>query len=330
MMKEPVIIVWGVLAIITGFWLKWCLKRYGRQPDSTTPIHLFVFALLCSIAAVTIQLTMKASIHTVWVSRLVLLVIGSLHVWSLYRQSLAKRDPYSYEKDSYITEIAFTSSLAFVCSICFVLSPRLLSLLKIAKTPSDLTLWDAPLVFLLPLLVYKLFDLAGQVPFRYVENTWFYPLETVNVEKWPWRDLVRVNFRVTNSLLDEYLMFGRKADPWIEIPKEATLGNIFRLTMQERRKKQGLSTIQDLGTEYGGEPKFWWLFKVKFIWWRPSTWTREPRFLNPDLSITANKILNDDVIVAKRLPASKEQLPINRPWDGRMDYDPDKTVILNR
>ena len=329
-MKEPVIIVWGVLTIISAFWLKWCMKRYGRQFDATTPWHLLAFALLSSIAAVVFQLTMKESLHLVWASRLTLLVIGTLQVWSLYRQSLVKRDKYNYEKDSLATETAFTLSLGLLCSICYALSPRLLAIFKVPKGIPDLSIWDAPLLFLLPLLVYKLFDFASQIPFRYVENTWFYPLETVHVENWPWRDLVRVNFRLTNSLLEEYRLFGRKADPWIEIPREASLGNIFRLTMQERRKKQGLTTIQDLGTEYGGEPQFWWLFKIKFILWRPSTWRRKPRYLNPDLSIAANKIQNDDVILAKRVPADKNMLPINRPWTGKADFDSEKTIILNR
>ena len=69
-MKEPVIIVWGVLTIAAGFWLKWCMKRYGRQFDGSTPIHILVFALFSSIVGVALQLTMKESIHSVWVVRL--------------------------------------------------------------------------------------------------------------------------------------------------------------------------------------------------------------------------------------------------------------------
>ena len=228
------------------------------------------------------------------------------------------------------TEAAFTVLLALLTSICFVSFPRLLGFIEVAEHHDHLPTWDAPTVFILPFLVFKFGDFAGQVPFRVVENIWFFPLETVSVADWPWRQLVRVNFQVAGSLLEEYRWFGKNTYPWIEVPQEQSLGRIFRLTMQERRKKQGLSTIQDLGNEYAGAPKFWWLFSIKFVWWHPATWSRQPRFLNPDLSIAANKVRPGDIILARRVPADPAMSPSNRPWLSQPNFDSEKTTIIKR
>ena len=329
-MKEPIVIIWSTLVILVGIWLRWSLKRQQRSFDRETPIHIFVLVLLSSLAGITFQMTMKDSLHIVWASRLAFFCIGILHVWSLYHRKWMKRDKFNYVKDSFQPELAFTIALALGCSIAFVLSPRLMGLLRIGGIKPDFTLWDAPLVFLLPFLLFKLGDIASQIPYRFVEKNWFYPQELVNADKIPWRDLIRVNFIVANSLMEEYRLFGRRAHPWIEVPRELTLDKVFCLMVQERRKKQGLAIIQDLGSEYGGEPQFWWLFRLKFVWWKPSTWRRKPRYLNPDLSIGANNIRGGDIIIAWRVPADKEMMPANRPWTGRVDFDPEKTTVINR
>lgn len=333
-MREPLVIVWAILIVLSGIWFRWCMRRYQRSFDSSMSIHIIVFILLSSIAGLTFQLTMRDSLHIVWASRLCLLVLGAFHVWNLFRREWVKRDKYVFLKDSMWPELSATVTLSLACAMAFVLSPRLLSLpflsFRIPRVPPDYTLWDAPLVFLLPFLAFKMGDFASQIPFRFVEKIWFYPQELFNPEKLPWRGLIRVNFVVANTLRDEYRIIGRRSHPWIEIPVEAQLEKTFRLMVQERRKKQGLTIIQDLGTEYGGEPQFWWLFRVKIVPWKPSTWFRKPRYLNPDLSVAENKVRGGDIIVATRVPADKEMLPANRPWEGGDKFDPDKTTIIAR
>lgn len=329
-MEEQMIFIWGIMIVFSAIGFKWCLKHYSRKADAGLSFHLLGFALLSSMAATVINLTLGKSLHTIWVGRLVLLLVGVLHATLLYRRAFAKRDFTRYETDSLVPEMVFSILVAHLCSLSYQLSPRLLDFFNIATVYPDSAYWDAPLVLLLPFLVVKLFDLTGQVPFRIVENMWFYPIESIDARDWPRRDLINVNFSIASSLREEYRIFGRKVNQWIEVPREATLGNIFRLLQQERRKEQGRTTIQDIGTEYDGEPQFWWLFKKKFVWWKPSTWGVGIRYLNPDLSISANKITNEDIITAFRIPASKDQIPSGKPWINESGNDSDKTSILYR
>jgi hypothetical protein len=329
-MKDPVIIVWAILAFITIFWSRWCLKRYARSLDSVAPIHILAFALGSSALGCLMPILVKTELWSLWINRLVLLILGILQIWSLYRQTWIVRNKFDKTKDSLVVELSFTMVLAFLCSVCYVLSPRALGFFKLGKAMPDTGLWDAPLYFLLPFLVFKLADWASQIPFRTVEAPWFSPLETVNPEHWPWRDLTRVDFQIAESLLEEYTLFGRKSVPWIEVPRESPLGKVFNLTMDERRKKQGVRTIQDIGNEYDGAPKFWWIFSIKFIWWRPSTWFRRPRYLNPNFTIAKNQILNGDIVKARRISAENATMPANQPWSGATDFDPDKTIFIQR
>jgi hypothetical protein len=131
------------------------------------------------------------------------------------------------------------------------------------------------------------------------------------------------------SLQHEYDIFSEEAKPWIEAPKEISLGAIFQLCLQERRGNKNLTTVQDLGDEYDGDPLFFWMFLRKFIWYKPKTWKRDVRILNPLLSIKANKIEVDDIIVARRIPGHGIQFNFVED-EPDVDEDSNKTVIIRR
>lgn len=179
-MKDPVVIVWGILTIVAVFWLRWCLKRYGRALDPVAQIHILAFALTCSALGCLLPLLVQDELDALWINRLVLLTLGILQVWSLYRQSWVKRDKYESANDSLIPELSFTLVVGLLCAVCFVLSPRALGFFKLGKSVPDTGLWDAPLFFLLPFIVFKLADWASQIPYRTVEAPWFSPLEPIN------------------------------------------------------------------------------------------------------------------------------------------------------
>ena len=177
--------------------------------------------------------------------------------------------------------------------------------------------------------MFKLGDLSSQIPFKMVENPWLFPLEKINPQDLPWRNLMQVNFQVKQSLLDEYNLFSWAVGTWVEAPREVTLGQVFHLCIQERRPRKDLKTIQDMGDEYDGQPQFCWIFWIKLKWYDPSTWFRKPRYLNPDLSIEHNKIRSSDVVIARRIPGSgKKQSSID--YKGMIGDDPEKTIIIQR
>lgn len=327
-MREPTLIIWALLAFITGLLFMWSVRHSKRQLGKYVAIHKLALILASFGAGFLAFFFLKDSPHQYWASRLSLLFLGLLHTWAMYSQSWVKRDKYDYEKDSFLPEFLFTLLQALIASACFTISPQLFG---VVERPVDvsLPLWDAPLAFMAPFLVLKIGDYASQIPFRAVENPWVYPIEPVNPENWPMRNLMQVNFQVRRSLVEEYHLFRRAAFPWIEAPKEIPLGDIFRLVMQERRRRPDLLTIQDMGDEYGGDPKFWWLFSIKKKWWDPGTWYRSPRYLNPDQSVTANKVQKNDIIIARRIPGDGSKFSYSK-YQGGQSADPDRTRLIHR
>ena len=246
----------------------------------------------------------------------------------MYKRPWTLRHEFKYEEDAFLVEFLFVLSGGLICGLAFVTSPQAFEVVPYSVDLSS-DYWDIPLVYLLPFLIFKMSDYSSQIPYRLVENPWVFPLEAENPETWPWRDLMQVNFEIKRSLLDEYNIFSWSARPWIESPKEVSLGKIFRLAMQERRQRKDLSSIQDMGDEYDGTPRFCWIFSFKRIWYNPATWFRQPRFVNPDLSLKQNKIRKGDIIVARRIPGDGTK-PSGINYENMLHEDDDKTVIVKR
>jgi len=328
-MSEFVILIWGILTMILGFLLVFLMKKQKRKLEKYWMIYKLVLIVLSFLVSAVAYYFLVDSPHVIWVVRLGILLLGTLNVWILYRRPWPVRNAFKFEEDAFWPEFVFVLLGGLLVSIAFATTPQTLGIIDYSVNVSE-TFWDGPIVFLLPFLVFKMSDISSQVPFKIVENPWVFPLERINASEWPMRELMQVNFEVKRSLLDEYNLFSWWAKPWIEAPKEVNLGQAFQLAMQERRRKSELVSIQDLGDEYDGPPRFVWIFSFKKVWYNPMTWFRNPRYINPDLSIKQNDIQKGDVIVARRVPGDGST-PVNRDYGQYTSGDDnDKTVLIKR
>jgi hypothetical protein len=134
---------------------------------------------------------------------------------------------------------------------------------------------------------------------------------------------LRTEYRLLQKPLN-YLM-----NPWILAPKSQQMGDIFRVLVQERRKRRDLALIQDIGTEYRGQAPFWLLFSIKRIWYRPSTWSRKVRYVNPNLSVEENEIQQGDVIRVERLPHFAKTVRYQPPSKSSQKDSNEDTQMIN-
>lgn len=330
-LDKIIVIIWMVLAFVSGFLFRWALKWKKRKLTKWAIYKKLGTFVLCFLAGLLVYYFLDGDINLVWVSRLVLLGIGAFHLFLTYLQSWSVRDHFVYANDSFAVEFLYTAVLAFAGASIFAFAPRILG--DDSASGWVVLIWDAPVLILLPFFILKLSDFSSQVPFRIIKNTWVFPIEPLVLENMQQAQETPVTFQVAGSLKNEYRWFARQYKPFIvyDFPIEkVSLGYLFRLVIQERRKKPNLPRILDMGDEYGGSPQFWWLFSIKRIWWNPLTWFRNPRYLNPDLSLLENQVKKYDVILARRIPAAGTMGEGARYDTQITELDPEKTVLIHK
>lgn len=325
-MYELTFICWSILAFVSGIVFLFTARYRKRKLKKYAGFQKIGLMVLSALLGWLTFYFVGQSPHIGWVVRLVVLALGGLSLWVTYLQTWPKRDQQDYQEDSFLVEYLYFQFSAFLACTFLFLAPILTTVIAVEELSKINNYWALPVVFLLPFLIRKVFDFAIQRPFRYVEVQWDYPLEALNVEKIPWENFMQVNFRLKGSLEDEYRLFSPSAKPWIEAPKEMTLADAFRMTIQERSKRTELTSIQDLGNTYTGAERFWWLFSLRIVWWNPLTWFRKPRYLNPKQSLNRIQLKKGDTIVARRIPYGAAYAIEN----FTSEEDHDKTVIIRR
>jgi hypothetical protein len=301
-MKEMLTILYLAGGLIFTAVFLWGIYSHLRKLGWLTLIHVLTMLLLSTAAGCFLVATLQNSIHFSWISRLILLGIGFILAWGVYQLAWSHRHPFDYYRDSFEVEFCFVGGMAAFMGLLFLKIPTFWCANPTPHWENDF--WDVGFILFVPFLLYKTWDAFTQIPYPDVENPWTFPNRPINTEHWKWRELGQINFQIAKNLEAEYNLFEKPVLPWIEVPKEQSIGDIFTLMIQERRKSPSLATIQDLGNEYGGEPMYWLLFSIKKIWWKPATWNRPNRYLFPDLSVVQNEVQANDIIVVQRVPFS--------------------------
>ncbi|MEM9836463.1 MAG: TssN family type VI secretion system protein [Bacteroidota bacterium] len=327
-MKETVFIIWSVLLIVITIGFLFLSKYQKRKPGKYVGLQKLGLMILSFGCSWLLFYSLAGSPHLFWSARLTVILLAVLDLWVTYRFfKWTQKDLTTYTKDSFALEFIFFISHALIIGVFFVLAPQVTGLVDAPAINVSGLLWDIPFLALLPFLIMKMTDMVGHRPFRLVEHRWSYPLEHLDVNKLPDRNIIKVNFRMHKSLANEYTIFNRPVVIWYNPSKEITLEQTFRAMMQDRKKLEGVIKISDIGgREYNGKAPFWWLFSIKRSWYNPMSWFRKPRYLNPDYTLIENKVRNNDIIVARRIPHG--DILDARPQAA--DYDENKTIIINR
>jgi MFS family permease len=273
----------------------------GGKLDKKTGRYAAILAAIGAVAGVIGWLLLQhAEIPLFYVFLLCLLlflVVGGFHTVTLYDLFWATRDPDSWKKDSLAKETGFTVALAAVMVLVFVLVFGYLT----QNWQVAASMWALLLAFPLPFIFLKSFDLLLQVPRPEFDKKWFYEIFPFDETQWKRENLVSVGFEVADSVANENKWFGTKARFSIVIPRDQELRLIYRLALREYHQRNPSVPVQELGYEHT-PPTFWWLFKIPFVLWKPSTWRRLPRYLDPYETIANNHLRNGDFIAVKRMP----------------------------
>jgi hypothetical protein len=274
--------------------------RSNGKPDKQTWRYIAIMAVVALVnGAMMWGLYAKADLPILYVFLLALsigLLAGYFHIEGISGLKWAERDTYNSARDSFLKEAGFTYGLSALVAL---LSLTLFGFLT-SKWDVAASMWGLILAFALPFTIVKAYDFLMQIPDKEFDKKWFYEIFPFDETSWKRENMISVGFVVADSIRNEKRWFRTKARFSIVIPRDQELRLIYRLALREYHKKEPSVPVQELGYEEDAQP-FWWLFSVKFVWWKPSTWLRQPRYLDPTETIANNNLQNGDFIAAKRM-----------------------------
>lgn len=322
-------LAWAIVAVAAGLGLNFLLKKEGRTKDKMLKYHVLGVLVLSYGLSVLWFYLFKDAGHLAVTSRLIQLGLGAANAWVLWKRPWSKRHTWDSEEDSVWPEALFALLAGLVMAVAFVTAPQSVGLVSYSRDLSAI-FWDAPVVFLLPFWAVKVLDLAGQIPFPHTPHPLIFSIEEITTDDWQWVHLQQCTFDLYPSLDKEGRPFARRSQPWVEVPADRTLEEVFKLMVQERRKRNDLSTLQDFGDEYDGKPEFCWIFWLQAPWYYVPAWFQKRRYVDPSSTIQQINKATRDRIRAMRLPTytptfeQPKHTPVSTP------ADPNATVIIKR
>lgn len=270
------------------------------QNDWRTRLYLLFMILVGALAGLWFEYGSSAqgnALHIIyWALQGIFFIMGILHLWWMYQKLFwSKRDSFQAENDSFWPELVYT------LTVLFLMTAALFSVCYFSDFEKVFNYWAISISFVLPFFFLKSYDFLNQIPQRDFSQRWMFTDDRIGEENWDWVNEIWVQFEVRENLVSERLSKGRTASFRIYAPRRVPLREVFRLAVREYNRKGPEVSVQDLGFERENKDRFWWLFSIKFLWYRPNTWFRRVRYLDPYSSPVKNEIRHTDIVKARRM-----------------------------
>ncbi len=185
--------------------------------------------------------------------------------------------------------------------VCFVLANAFLGMLLFTLvyyyfSPGELAPWFALAVvpFVLPEFLAASFSAYRSIP-EEIHKVWYFPIHADEV------DYDNINTDVIYMLELEYaksINDSRLINTKLRAPVEMKFGDWFRSFIENYNYKYESDPIQYLNYD---QTPLGWMFYIK-----PSALSRT-RYIDPEQTITENKISEKDIIIAKRVGMVEEE-----------------------
>jgi hypothetical protein len=286
--KTLILLIVSAVVSLVLFIVLWQMKIGEIKRD--TLLHCLLGFLLLALPGFFGLAVSKAPQLAYLTCLLIFLLLGILHTWRMYSLYWARRVSGDPSRDSFFSEFVFTLFMTALGIIGFTIH------LWIWASEFALAFSTALIFFPLPFLFLKAYDFAIQIqaPDYEKKAVWedFSPSLGKDTE-------INVRFNVHAQLVDEKKFFSKMTGVYVEAAYEDILGNVFRYGIEEINREE--PDIQIIDLNRNESKPFWWLFYIKFILWRPSTWNRKIRYLDAGRTVKENRLISGDIIVAKRI-----------------------------
>ncbi|MDX2002100.1 MAG: TssN family type VI secretion system protein [Chitinophagales bacterium] len=206
-------------------------------------------------------------------------------VGAIYAATLYKLNSWP-EPESFWREALFTLYLAVLGAVGFLFVFTLLN-----KEGYALVLSGAFLLFLIPFLIMKCFDLMIAIPMKEYTK-WYFPVGHDEIiipdEYLDDANIVVVEFRMLRATEDDEVIKSRS-----KLPLKMDLGTFFPVFLEQYNDRNPGKAIQFMDAAKQGQA---WNFYVQ----PKKMWMRKV-YINPTITIRENGIKENDIIVAERV-----------------------------
>lgn len=210
------------------------------------------------------------------------LILGSIYTYIL-RKYFSKKF-----NNSFLSEVLLTTTIAAFGAFGFTLLFQQ-SFIEIKEFGVYFTTSVIP--FIIPLLFMKSFDNLAEIP-PPIYKVWYYP----DFPEEPDLDKLDLNKIYVLELEFSKVPFQSVSNFKLKAPIEMNFGEWFMMFINNYNDKFAESPIQYLdntGKSYG------WIFYTKSTFFKPK------KFIDPDLSVTENKLKENITIVSLRVEENK-------------------------
>ena len=299
-MTTTTLIIFVILFLLSAIAALVIFRMRQDRTDRKTNLYLFgmfVGGLLAAFFAWLFKYLELNTTTAYLILQVLFLGTGCLHLHFMYGFMWSVRDRDYWERDSVISETAFT----ILSSQLMVIGFFALYYIITKDYFTTINYWGLFVPFLLPLATMKLYDFMNHIPYPEFDTKWDYQLTDLDESRWNWANMVEIHFQLIDSYDNEEKLWGAKK-AWfsIQAPRDQPLTQVYRLALRVYHEKAHTIPVQDIGYEHN-PPLFWWLFYVKFNIFRPRTWFVKNRYLDPYATLEQNYLQNHYLVSAKRM-----------------------------
>ncbi|MGJ8667122.1 MAG: TssN family type VI secretion system protein [Patiriisocius sp.] len=255
-------------------------KVFTKNKKKAILYALFILATFAATALLSSSKILNDTpINSFYGFQVLFLLLGILHLWFVRKYFPALND----DPSDFFTEFLFAFAYCALGLIAFT------NVVNRFKSPFSYVFIGSVLWFIIPTLVYKLYEFATQIPLP-VFDSWYFPIG--KDIKDPTKDelanpkVISFEFKKKDSLSDV-------TNFRIKAPQSMEFGKLFYFFLIDynERHPEGQIDIVDTNTQ---QPSGW-VFHVKPKWYQGI------KHINFNHTVAASAINEDDVIICRRV-----------------------------
>lgn len=261
------------------FILKNVRKLFTKNKKKAIIYAIIVFITFGLIGFLSSSKVLNDTIFNTYIAfQTIFLILGIVHVWVLRKYF----SELSENENDYFSEFFFSLAFVFIGLIAF------LKVTSIFKEDYKILFLTAIISFVIPLLFYKLYELALLIPVK-IYKQWLYPLGE-NIKD-PTSEELKNPLVISFEFIKKEEEDNKVTNFRVKAPENLEFGKLFYFFLNDYNERHPEGTIDFLDKD--NTPHKWVFYK------KPS-FLNGLRYINYNKTVIGNRLKENDIIICKR------------------------------